>query len=382
MVSPVLLALVLASPQPPAIAPTIARGVVVDPVQCLDAADQSYALYLPSQYTAERGWSLLLAFHPAARGRHMAERYQAAAERYGYIVAASNNARNGPHAISAAAAQAMGADVSRRFSIDPKRIYLAGMSGGARVALGLAMANQAVAGVVASSAGYPDSRPRKHVTFAVFGTAGHEDFNYLEMREMDRALTSPHFLAIFSGGHVLPPDEVALEAVEWLEIDAMRSGRRDKDEALARAILEKRRARIAGSAAVSGTVYLLEALVRDFTGVLDVTAETARLAEMRRRGDVRRALERDRDFDEDEARKRDEILALEAQLADESRRTVALTTLNERVGKLAKQAAGEAETPERSQARRLLRSIAAAVRGRVTDRDYLALLERHAVVRP
>jgi secondary thiamine-phosphate synthase enzyme len=115
---------------------TITPGVaVVDPVRCVEDAAQSHALYLPSNYTPDRRWSLLLAFHPAARGRQMAEKYQAAAERYGYVIAASNNARNGPLAISAAAAQAMGADFSRRFSIDPKRIYLTGMSGGARMAL-------------------------------------------------------------------------------------------------------------------------------------------------------------------------------------------------------------------------------------------------------
>ena len=53
----------------------------------------------------------------------MVEKYQAAAEQYGYIVAASNNSRNGPYAVSMAAAQAMMTDVSRRFSIDPRRVY-------------------------------------------------------------------------------------------------------------------------------------------------------------------------------------------------------------------------------------------------------------------
>jgi hypothetical protein len=272
--------------------------------------------------------------------------------------------------------------VSRRFSIDPKRIYLTGMSGGARVALALAMANEAVAGVIASSAGYPDSRPRERVKFAVYGTAGNEDFNYLEMREMDRALGSPHFLAIFPGGHTLPPDEVALEAIEWLEVEAMQLGRREKDEAVARAIIDKRRARIAETTSVPDVVYLLEALVRDFRGLLAVSSETTRLAAMKGRGDVRRALERDRDYDQDEARKRDEILALEAQLGEASQRPVALTTLHERLGRLSKQAAGDVDTPERSQARRLLRSMAAGARERVPDKEYLALLERHAATRP
>ena len=53
---------------------------------------------------------------------------------------------------------------------------------------------------------------RSRVRFPIFGTAGTDDFNYIEMRLLDRKLTSPHCLAVFHGGHTLPPDDVALEA--------------------------------------------------------------------------------------------------------------------------------------------------------------------------
>ncbi len=326
----------------------LTRGTVIDPVPCADDPAQTYALYLPSTYSPERTWSLLLAFHPAARGRLMVEKFQAAAEQYGYIVAASNNARNGPHAISAAAAQAMSTDVSRRFSIDLQRVYLTGMSGGARVALGIALANTSIAGVVASSAGYPDSQPRNKVTFAVFGTAGTEDFNYVEMRLLDRKLSSPHFLAVFEGGHTLPPDDLALDALEWMELQAMRSGRRRRDEALVRRVLEKRRSRIAATSGVADTVYLLRALVSDFSGLADLSAEAARLNELSRRSDVKQALERERDFDDAETRMLGEIFQLEAQLGDEDRRGLALITLRARLSTLSRQAAIQADTPERA----------------------------------
>lgn len=369
-----VLALAASSPG----AQPIARGVVVDPVTCADDPAQTYALYLPSQYSPDRAWSVLLAFHPAARGRQMAEKYQAAAERYGYIVAASNNARNGPHAVSAAAAQAMGADVSRRFAIDPKRIYLTGFSGGARVALSLALANPSIAGVIASGAGFPDSVPRKQVSFAIFGTAGVEDFNYVEMRAMDRALATSHFLAIFPGGHTLPPDEVAMEAVEWLEIEAMKSGRRERDAAVAGAILEKRRARIAAAASVPETVYLLDALTRDFAGMGDVSAEATRLEGLRRQREVRKRLGQEKTSDEDEMRRLEEILALEARLANPEGRVLALSALRDRLERLSRQALDPADTAERRQARRLLRYLGAGARARIRDEDYLALLERHA----
>src|SRR5262245_10534431 len=164
----------------------LTRGAIVDDVTCASDPAQSYALYLPSTYTPERRWPVLFGLHPAARGRAIVELYATAAERYGYVVAASNTSRNGPWAISTAAA--MAADVGRRVSVDPRRVYLTGMSGGARVALLVALGKNDIAGVIASSAGFPDSEPRSRVPFALYATAGTEDFNQLEMRLLDRKL--------------------------------------------------------------------------------------------------------------------------------------------------------------------------------------------------
>jgi predicted esterase len=360
-------------------AQVLQRGIVIDRVECADDTAQTYALYLPSGYAPDRTWSLLLAFHPAARGRLMVEKYQAAAEQYGYIIAASNNSRNGPYAVSMAAAQAMMTDVSRRFSIDPRRLYLAGMSGGARVAMGLALANNNVAGVIASSAGYPDSQPRTSVPFAVFSTAGIEDFNYIEMRLLDRKLSSAHFLAVFEGGHALPPDDIAFDALEWMELRAMQSGRRNRDDALAGRILQKRRGRIAASNPAD-SVYLLHALVSDFKGLLDVSAEETRLGQMANQADVKKALKRERDADDAEGRILGEIFELESRLGDDGR-LPALLTLRDRLSKLSRTAASEADTPERSQARRVLRSITTGASGRVQDREYLTLLEQYRLGR-
>ena len=351
------------------------RGVPIERVACADDPSQTYALYLPAAYSRERQWGVIFAFHPAARGPLMVEKFRAAAEQYGFIVAASNNSRNGPHAVSAAAAKAMILDVGARFSVDARRVYLAGMSGGARVATSIALGNTLIAGVIASSAGFPDSQPRASVPFAVFGTAGTEDFNYTEMRQLDRRLSSPHFLAVFRGGHTLPPDDVAFDALEWMELQAMRSGRRGRDEALAARMLEKRRTRIAASTDAAETVYLLRAVVEDFKGLADASAEHQRLESMLRQSDVKKALKTERDSEDAEARVTAELFTLEGQLRDDSRDT-ALMTLRERLTRLSRRATAEADTPDRQQARRVLRLITAGASERTSDRQYLQLLEQ------
>jgi len=353
-------------------------GTIVEDVKCAADPAQSYALYLPSRYSPDSPWSLLIAFHPGGRGRAMVEKYQAAAEQYGYIVAASNNSRNGPWSVSVAAVNAMTADVAQRFATNPRRVYATGMSGGARVAMQLALANDTIAGVIASSAGFPDSEPRARVGFAIFGTAGRDDFNYIEMRLLDRKLKTPHRLAIFEGGHTLPPDSVAMDAIEWMELQAMKAGRRGRDEALIDRLLEKRRAAAAAASSPTDVVHALEAAVADFSGLRDVTAESRRLKDLSQQPDVKKALAREIRADDAEMQLLSEIFALEGGLGDPDRHGEAMMTLRNRLSRLAKTAADDNDSAGRAQARRVLRTITAGASGRVQDPAYLQLLNELA----
>jgi hypothetical protein len=350
------------------------HGVVIDPVPCLDDPSQTYALYLPTTYSADRPGAVLMGFHAGGRGRAVVETYQAAAEQYGYIVAASNNSRNGPWAVSAAAVKAMSGDVAKRFAIDARRVYLTGLSGGARVALQVALGSTSIAGVIASSAGFPDSQPRQSVSFPLFATTGTADFNYVEMHQLDRKLTSPHRLAIFDGGHTLPPAEVALEAIEWLDLQAMKSDRRPRDAVLIDRLFAKREQQIAVAETPVEAFHRLEALTADFSGLHDTTAQLARLAELGRQPDVKKALSRERSDEDAEARMLTEIFELEAGLPDPEHRPAAMGRLRDRLSRLAKSAAAEQDSPQRNQARRVLRAITAGATERVPDPEYRKLL--------
>src|SRR4030081_1330824 len=100
---------------------------------CAGEPNQSYALYLPANYTTEKKWPVLYAFDPGARGKIPAERFREPAEKYGWIIVASNNSRNGPMQPSVDAWNAMVKDTHARFAIDDDRVYVAGMSGAARL---------------------------------------------------------------------------------------------------------------------------------------------------------------------------------------------------------------------------------------------------------
>lgn len=360
----------------------IPLGQIIDDVVCAKDASQHYALYLPPNYTPEKKFPVILAFDPGARGRRALEQYQAAAEKFGYIVAGSNVSRNGNWANSMAAAQAMGADVTARFSIDEKRIYTAGMSGGARVAMGLALGSpQVIAGVVASSAGYPDSKPRKSLPFVVYGTAGNEDFNWLEMRSLDHALTSTHHLAIFEGGHVWLPSEVAVDAVEWLDLQAMKSGRIPRDPARLEAIFKARLAKAESHANDFEKAQALEALALDFKDLHDTAEPAARAATLRRSKPVKEAQKKEQAEEFQERRLLGDLLDWERELTVPEQRGQAFAKLSDQWKRMATQAAAAEDSAQRRIARRVSRGLAMGAQDRTKDPEYLAFLAKYRPAR-
>src|SRR5262245_49964884 len=77
-------------------ATAIQPGRLVERIACPSDPSQTYSLYVPAAYTTARQWPLLLVFDPGARGARAAENFREAAERFGWIVAASETSRNGP----------------------------------------------------------------------------------------------------------------------------------------------------------------------------------------------------------------------------------------------------------------------------------------------
>lgn len=215
----------------------IPLGQVVEKVSCVRDPNQTYALYLPSTYVSTRKWPILYAFDPGARGRIPVERFKEAAERFGWIIVGSNNSRNASTQSSIDAWNAITQDTAQRFSIDGGRVYAAGFSGGARMAIILATrCKDCLAGVIAGGAGFPEGiEPSATMHFALFNIAGTEDFNFAEVKSLEEKLTRAgiaHQTEIFEGRHEWPPSPVAVNALAWMELLAMKSALRERDPRL------------------------------------------------------------------------------------------------------------------------------------------------------
>ncbi len=205
-----------------------AKDQITDTVKCRDAIGQSYALYLPAQYSGKKNWPVILIFDPAAIGKTGVKTFIDAGRKYGFILACSYNSHNGPMADNFTAAAAMLRDVEERFNVDQKRIYASGFSGGSRFAIAFAVSEKKIAGVIGCGAGLSNDNnylPSANSGLLYYGTAGTRDMNYLEMYDLYDFFNNQtgvvSYLLTFSGSHQWPGPDLITEAVEWLILQSM-----------------------------------------------------------------------------------------------------------------------------------------------------------------
>lgn len=270
------------TPNPPG-QPDLQRGQITT-VHSSVKPEQNYALYIPSKYTPDRPWPIIYAFDPGAKGTRPIERMKEAAEAYGYLVAGSNNSRNGPVSLERDAAQEMLNDTHRRLSVDDRRVYFAGFSGGARLSAQVALACNCTRAVFLSGAGFsPGMPPVRNMAFGVFATVGMTDFNYGELVELDALLETlgvRHFLQRFDGTHEWAPANVWQEALAWSAVLEMKDKLREQDKTLVSAELARATDRLQKREQAGESYFALgetRSVLAEFDGLADTSVLKARL---------------------------------------------------------------------------------------------------------
>jgi hypothetical protein len=256
------------------------KGQLIPSVRSVTKPEQSYALYLPSNYTPARNSAIIYVFDPGAKGSRPLELMKDAAERHGYMLAGSNNSRNGSWEVEREAAMEMWNDTHSWLAIDDKRVYFAGMSGGARLAAQLAQSCHCAQGAFLNAAGFNQgSPPSSKSMFAVFVTAGMTDFNYGELVDLDaqlQALGFRHFFQRFPGRHGWAPKEIWEQALAWTTLLEIKDGLRQRDSNMISAELARSTERLRKREG-AGELYFALGEYRSTVAAFDGLADTAAL---------------------------------------------------------------------------------------------------------
>ncbi|MEI6683654.1 MAG: hypothetical protein WCO44_13540 [Bacteroidota bacterium] len=232
-------------------------GVIHEAIEGFTGKEISYALYIPvinltssAAGTVRKSGSgpscshmpVMVLFDPHGSGVLPVRKYKELADRYGFILIGSNNSKNG---LSTAAIRDILGPVFREiitiYPIDTNRIYMAGFSGGSRVASTAALMTHLVKGVIGCGAGLPGDTDPAGFRADFFGIVGTADFNMNEMLQLEEPMTRAgirHFITTFPGPHAWPPVDIMEEGFQWITLNAMRDGRIPADKDLIGKIMD------------------------------------------------------------------------------------------------------------------------------------------------
>jgi predicted esterase len=235
----------------------------------------SMTVFLPPRYNDTTRFPLLLLFDPHGAGALPVKKYRSLARRYGYLLAGSNDIHNGMNGNEIdRILRLLLNDLYRRFSLDSKRIYTAGFSGGARVATLLALTDPSIRGTAACGGGLPSTGNLPPVRFDLLGFAGREDFNLPELIQLDASLQSQpcrHFLIRFDGKHEWPPATVFEDAFVWFDLNAMKDSLVARNDTLIEAFFQHNRSRLSASSSDPlRKEYLLSKIITFLQGLMPV----------------------------------------------------------------------------------------------------------------
>ncbi|TRO63981.1 hypothetical protein [Christiangramia sabulilitoris] len=222
----------------------ITKGGVTNSLAIPGAPGETYALYIPRDYSPEMNWPVIFTFDPQGRGAKSASLFRLAAENQQYIIAASNfNLQNRPVDSIVRKAAAMMDNVLRSFPVDPLLVYTAGMEEGAQVASALPLIYKKMAGVMAIgnsfvNANYLD----KENPYMFIGIAGKKDYMVYEMEDYLRFyddLDFPTDVYYFDGKqNEWPSAQVISNAVTGFTLEAIRKGKRPDDPEFIKKLFE------------------------------------------------------------------------------------------------------------------------------------------------
>lgn len=109
--------------------------------QPLDVASERFLIYQPAARPSPQGFALLV-FVPPWQDARLPPGWAVVLERFGvvFITAARSGNEENPLGRRVPLALLAAAEARRRFPIDPRQVYVAGFSGGSRIALRIALA--------------------------------------------------------------------------------------------------------------------------------------------------------------------------------------------------------------------------------------------------
>jgi len=216
---------------------SIRKGAVVDNLAVNDSISETFAIYLPTNYSNEKPWPVIFVFDPEGRGKSVAQLFRQPGEKQGYVIVASNNIKSKDSLLNnLRVGTRLMTRVFNLFSVDRNRIYTAGLAEGAEVASAIPAVYKNIQGVLAVGDIWLDADLlKKDQNFSIVGLVGTLDFRLYRMKESIQFLSkagNKASLYTFDGTHQWPDPNVISRVLGDFTLQSMSKGLIPQDPVL------------------------------------------------------------------------------------------------------------------------------------------------------
>ena len=194
----------------------------------------TYQVYVPTSFKTNAPPPMIISFSPGGSGKQMISNMKASAEKSGWVLIGCDMLKNGlkDEVHTQKMEDEVLDDIYSHLPNDPRRIYLAGFSGGSSRAYGIsARREERIAGIIAYGGwlGGNDCLKKPYCKYmAVAIVNGDKDVaaNSWVSKDTDALKKRRcHVKAYsFSGGHSIAPQNITDECIEWMKEDWLSSG--------------------------------------------------------------------------------------------------------------------------------------------------------------
>lgn len=186
---------------------------------CQNNIQHTYEVFIPAVEKSDAQLPLLVVIDPHGSGKYALAQFKEAASKYSTLMISSNLVKNN-YAGYIHALEELVQDVKNKYPIG-NTIYLAGFSGGARMAIAYAQ-NHRVNGVIACGA-LAQPEQIKAVNCPVYAITGMDDFNFIEaarfVLDPDK-IPANLLIEITHVSHAWPTKEVLTNAFGYLDLSS------------------------------------------------------------------------------------------------------------------------------------------------------------------
>ncbi len=197
----------------------------MDSIPVQDSIPSSYSLYLPSGFSTEREWPLLVVFDMNGKERQALSMFVGPAETEGYVLAAPKIKDTVSLTSNMVATNNVLEDIVNLLPIQRERIYTAGASGGGRFANLVPIFIKGVKGTISMGASLTNTDLLNvRQPFHFIGMVSKNDYNYTTMLEDEKILDRykfPNQVLLHNGKSAWPEVEYLQKGLQLFTLAAM-----------------------------------------------------------------------------------------------------------------------------------------------------------------